>query len=158
MKKEDLIKLGVSIIGVQMAGILGSVFTITSVESWYAMLEKPAFQPPNWVFGPVWTTLYLLIAISLFLVWRLDAKKVGRKEALTIFLVQIILNFLWSILFFGLQSPLLALIEISILWGVILLNIAVFYRLSKTAAILLVPYLAWVSFASFLNFSIWILN
>jgi benzodiazapine receptor len=154
--KVDIKKLIISIIGVQLAGIIGSVFTSSSITSWYATINKPSFNPPNWIFGPVWTILYLMMGISFYLIWVNYDKK--SKNAVIIFGVQLLLNTLWSILFFGLQSPLFAFIEIIILWIAILVTIILFYKVSKKAAILLVPYILWVSFAAVLNFSIWLIN
>ena len=138
------------------AGILGSFFTFSSIPTWYATLIKPSFSPPNFVFGPVWTILYALMGISLYLVWTSKAK--SRQYAVKLFFVQLGLNALWSIIFFGLKSPGLALIEIIALWVAIFLTVKAFLKISKVASYLLYPYLAWVSFASILNFSIWILN
>jgi len=151
----DWKKLIFAILIVQLAGFLGSLFTITSTGSWYSEIVKPEFNPPNAVFGPVWTTLYLLIGISLYLV--LISKK-PKKTALYLFFTQLVLNTLWSILFFGLQNPLFAFIEIIILWISILLTIIYFYRINKKAAYLLIPYILWVTFAAILNLSIYILN
>ena len=136
-----------------IAGI-GSFFTSSSVGTWYVTLVKPVFNPPSWVFGPVWTVLYLLMGISLYMVW---IKRVGIK-AMIFFGVQLFLNALWSIIFFGLNNPLYAFIEIILLWFSIVFTIYYFYKIEKTAAYLLIPYLLWVSFAAILNFSIMILN
>ena len=149
------IKLIVSILICQIAGIIGSIFTTPSITTWYADLQQPAFSPPNWVFGPVWITLYTLIGISLYLVWN---KKKNIKIPLTLFFIQLILNSIWSIIFFGLQNPFYALIEIIILWITILLTIINFYKVSKKAGLLLLPYIIWVSVATILNYYIWILN
>jgi len=153
-----LIKLIISIAICLLAGVLGSVFTTPAIPTWYATLIKPSFAPPNWVFFPVWTTLFIMMGISLFLVWQkgLDNGKV--KIALSIFGVQLILNVLWSAVFFGLKSPLAGLIVISILWIFILFTILVFMKVSRTAALLLIPYILWVSFAAVINFFIWRLN
>lgn len=137
----------------ELAGVIGSVFTISAIPTWYAGLVKPDVRPPNWVFGPVWTTLYALMGIAGYLVW---SKR--RGQALRIFGVQLVLNATWSIIFFGLQSPGWALVNIVALWLAIVGTIKEFYRVSKPAAYLLVPYLVWVSFASYLNYSIWVLN
>ncbi|MFP4424800.1 MAG: TspO/MBR family protein [Candidatus Woesearchaeota archaeon] len=153
--KIDYLKLIASIIICQLAGIIGSVFTISSVSTWYVTLNKPFFNPPGWIFGPVWTILYLLMGISLYLVWT---NKDRTRKALAIFATQLVLNSLWSILFFGLQSPFLAAMEIIVLWGAILLSIAYFYRISRPAAYLLIPYILWVTFAAVLNLSIFLLN
>lgn len=133
------------------AGVIGSFFTFPAITGWYATLVKPTFSPPNYLFGPVWTFLYFLMGVALYLVWI-------RKGDLKWFWVQLILNSLWSIIFFGLRSPALALIEIFFLWFTIVLTIKSFMKVYKPAASLLFPYLLWVSFASVLNFSIWVLN
>ena len=151
---KNIIKLIISLVICQLAGVIGSFFNINSIPTWYATLNKPSFNPPNWVFGPVWTTLFLLMGISLYLVWT----KGFTKQALIFFSIQLFLNILWSALFFGLRSPLSALIEIIILWAFILLTIISFYKISKIAGILLIPYILWVSFAAVLNFSIYLLN
>lgn len=139
-----------------LAGFIGSYFTMDAIPNWYAGLNKPSFNPPNWIFGPVWSTLYLLMGISFYKVWTSNSDM--KKIAIAIFSVQIVLNTLWSILFFGLQNPVVAFGEIIILWIMIILNIVVFYRINKISGLLLIPYLLWVSFASFLNYSIMILN
>lgn len=133
------------------AGLVGSLFTATSIPEWYQFLNKPSFSPPNWIFGPVWTTLYVLMGISLYLVWE-------KKKVPSVFWIQLILNALWSIIFFGMRNPTLAFIEIVVLWIAIFLTIKSFYRISKLASYLLIPYILWVSFASVLNLSIAILN
>ena len=153
--KIDYVKLISSVLICQSAGIIGSFFTVSSVSTWYVTLHKPFFNPPAWVFGPVWITLYLLMGISLYLIWNSKKKS---KPAMVFFSVQLVLNSLWSILFFGLQNPLFAGIEIIILWIAILLTIVSFYKISRTAAYLLIPYILWVSFAAVLNFSIIYLN
>lgn len=147
-------RLIVSIIICGLAGILGSFFT--SAGAWYTALNKPSFNPPGWVFGPVWTILYLLMGISLYLVWQSDSKL--KKTAVIIFSIQLILNAVWSPLFFGLKAPLAAFIDIAFLWLAIIATIIIFYRISKPASYLLVPYILWVSFASVLNLFIVILN
>ena len=148
---KNLLKLIFSIGICLGAGVLGSFFTISSIPTWYVTLNKPFFSPPNWVFGPVWTMLYILMGYSLYLVWK-------KKKVPSIFWIQLILNASWSIIFFGMKSPSLALINIAVLWIAIVLTIKSFYKINKLAAYLLYPYLAWVSFASILNYSIWILN
>lgn len=150
-------KLIISILIPLLIGSLGSFFTSNSVDTWYKQLIKPSFNPPNWLFGPVWTILFILIGISFYLVWKQNFA--NRKNiAIGIYSVQLFLNLLWSLLFFGLKSPFLAFIEIVVLWIVILLNIIVFYRIKKEAGLLLVPYLVWVSFAGILNYFIFSLN
>lgn len=140
----------------ESAGILGSFFTVSSIPTWYVTLTKPSFSPPNFVFGPVWTTLYALMGISLYLVWVSKAK--SKQYAVRLFFIQLGLNAIWSIIFFGLKSPGLAFLEIVALWVAIFLTIKAFRKISTKASDLLYPYLAWVSFASILNFSIWVLN
>jgi len=151
------LKLLISILIPLFIGFSGSFFTVTSIDSWYSTINKPFFNPPNWIFSPVWTTLFILIGISFYLVWQKDFGK-NKKEALNIYFSQLFLNFLWSILFFTFQNPLLAFIEILILWLVIFLNIKIFYKIDKKAGYLLIPYILWVSFAALLNFSIFLLN
>lgn len=151
-------KLLAAIVICQLTGIISSFFTVDPITTWYAFLNKPPFNPPNWIFAPVWTTLYLLMGISAFLIWQKGLTKKKVKQALFYFLVQLLLNFLWSILFFGLQSPLLGLIDIIILLVFIVVTTMKFYNISKPAAYLLIPYLLWVSFATILNLSILILN
>ncbi len=141
-----------------LAGLIGSIFTFPAITGWYATLSKPVFSPPNWVFGPVWTTLYFLMGISGYLIWQKGFKKRPVRAALALFGAQLFLNALWSILFFGLQSPLYGLVCILFLWAFIALTIRSFYAINRTAAYLLVPYIAWVSFAAVLNFAIWAIN
>ena len=139
------------------AGALGTIFTINSVTTWYVTLHKPSFNPPPWIFGPVWTLLYMLMGISLFLIW-VSKKSKAKTSALTYFYIQLFLNSLWSILFFGYKLPLLSFIEVIAMWIMILFSIISFAKINKTAAYLLYPYLAWVTFASILNLSIVLLN
>lgn len=155
---NNTFKLVIAIAVSELAGIIGSFFTTPSIQSWYATLAKPSFNPPSWIFGPVWTTLFVLMGIAAFLIWQ---KGIGRKEvkvALGIFIFQLVLNTLWSIIFFGLHNPGGACVEIIFLWLAIVATIIAFARLSKPAAWLLAPYILWVSFAALLNYSIWILN
>jgi translocator protein len=147
-----LIAIGVS----ELAGIFGSVFTVSAIPTWYATLAKPALNPPSWVFGPVWATLYLLIGISLWLVWKSSSKE--KSKAIWLFAFQLALNAIWSPIFFGAQSIGSALAVIVLLWAAIVLTILIFKKISRIAAWLLVPYLLWVSFASYLNYAIWSLN
>lgn len=155
MKKVYKLIIALSI--PQLAGGLGSLFTANSVKNWYLTLEKPLLNPPSWVFGPVWTTLFLLMGYALYLVW-VNEDKERKNVAYVAFAVQIVLNIFWSVIFFGLKNPGLAFVEILILWLAIIFNIFIFYRISRTSAWLLVPYLVWVSFAAYLNYSIWVLN
>ncbi|MDO8638719.1 MAG: TspO/MBR family protein [Candidatus Daviesbacteria bacterium] len=154
---KNLSKLILSIGVCLGAGILGSFFTVSAIPEWYATLNKPAFSPPNWIFGPVWTILYILMGIALYLV--LSAKwGVKSQKAIRIFAIQLILNTAWSIIFFGMRNPALALVNIVALWVSIFLTIKTFYKINKLAGQLLLPYLAWVSFAILLNLAIVLLN
>lgn len=157
-KTGKIIKLFISIIVCECAGIIGSLFTTSAIPTWYASLQKPFFTPPNWLFAPVWVTLYLLMGIAAFIIWRkgLDEKKV--RTALIIFAVQLVINILWSVVFFGLESPLYGLIVIIVLWIAILVTILRFAKISPAAAWIMVPYILWVSIATALNASIWALN
>jgi tryptophan-rich sensory protein len=156
LPKIHFVKLVTAILLCQFAGIVGSAFTFSAIPNWYAFLEKPFFSPPNWVFGPVWTTLYTLMGISLYLIWINKSKL--KKEALSIFYAQLVLNTLWSILFFGLKNPAIAFIEILLLWVLVAAAIVKFNKINKTAGYLLIPYILWVSFASLLNAAIVWLN
>lgn len=158
MKTNDWISLAFWIVLSQAAGLIGSFFTAPAISEWYAFLLKPDLAPPNWVFAPVWTTLFLLMGIAAFLVAKHGFGRTGVRLALTLFVIQLALNTLWSILFFGLRSPGAALIEIIILWLAIAATLWAFATVSRPAAWLLVPYIAWVSFAAYLNYSIWLLN
>jgi len=158
MPLTNPLKLTITILLSLSAGFIGSFFTASSVRNWYTTIEKPALNPPSWVFGPVWTILFILMGVAAYLVWKEGLEKKRVKVALGIFLGQLVLNTLWSILFFGLQNPGTALIEIIILWLAIVVTMVAFYRVSKLAAWLLVPYILWVSFASYLNYMIWVLN
>ena len=131
----------IAIIVSELAGVIGSVFTISSIPTWYATLQKPILSPPNWIFGPVWTTLYFLMGAAAFLVWRHGLERKEVKTALTIFIGQLILNALWSIIFFGLHNPFWAFVEIILLWLAILWTIIAFYKISRPAAYLLLPYI-----------------
>jgi tryptophan-rich sensory protein len=157
-KLKKVVKLILAIVICNLAGVVGTFFTSPSVRTWYTTIQRPSFSPPNWVFGPVWTTLFILMGIALFLVWDKGLKKKGVKIALVFFGIQLVLNALWSVIFFGLKSPLGAFIELCVLWVMILATIITFYRVSRPAAYLLIPYIAWVSFAGVLNFMIFYLN
>lgn len=154
MKKIQIKKLLISLFLPLFAGFVGSYFTTPNIDAWYSTIVRPEIAPPDWIFAPVWTILYILMGISLYLVWT----KKFDKKAVFVFLVQLFLNSLWSILFFGLQNPFYGLIEIFFLWISILATIYFFYKISKKAAYLLVPYIVWVTFAAFLNYQIWMLN
>ncbi len=141
-----------------MVGGLSGFATARGVQEWYPTLTKPPFNPPAWVFGPVWTLLYVMMGVAAYLVWRKGWENEAVKVALAFYLVQLILNGLWSLLFFGMQSPALAFAEILLLWFAIAATIVWFWRVSPAAGILLLPYEAWVSFAALLNGSLWLLN
>jgi translocator protein len=158
IKKSSIVKLIAAIAVCQLAGAFGSIFTFSSIPTWYATLRKPSFSPPNWLFGPAWLTLYTLMGISLYFVWSKGLKNKNVKNAVLIFGTQLFLNALWSLLFFGLKSPIYGLIGIVALWVSIIITIFKFYKISKNAAYLLVPYILWVSFAMVLNYFVFILN
>lgn len=158
MKISNTFKLIIAIVVSELAGIIGSVFTASSVAGWYKTLIRPDIAPPSWVFGPVWTTLFALMGIAAFLIWKKGIDRKDVRIALYIFAGQLVLNTLWSILFFGMQNPGAAFVEIIILWIAILATIISFAKISKAAGWLLIPYILWVSFAAYLNYSFWILN
>ena len=158
MNLKKILQVLASILIVWVIGILGSIATATSVKTWYLTINKPAFNPPGSLFGPVWSVLYTLMGIALYLIWKSPADNKYRKTALIFFAIQLVLNGTWSLLFFGMQNPLLAFIDIVILWIFIVLSIVYFYKISKAAAFLLLPYIAWTSFAAVLNFFLWRLN
>ena len=155
---SNAIRLIVAVAVPLAVGGLSGFATARGVDSWYPTLAKPSFNPPAWVFGPTWTVLYILMGVALFLVWRQGLGTLGVRLALTVFAVQLVLNALWSILFFGMQSPAWAFAEILLLWLAIVATLWAFRRVTPAAGWLFVPYLAWVSFAAVLNGSIWILN
>jgi benzodiazapine receptor len=157
-KTRSAVELVLFIALCEIAGAVGSLFTTPSIPTWYASLRKPNMAPPNWVFAPVWTTLYALMGISLFIVWGKTHGKDFGRVAITTFILQLALNVLWSYLFFGLQSPFLGLIEITVLWFAIAATIVSFSRISRIAGLMLLPYLAWVSFAGYLNYMVFTLN
>jgi tryptophan-rich sensory protein len=142
----------------QVAGFIGSVFTTPSIPGWYAGLTKPSFNPPNWVFAPVWIALYALMGLAAFLVYEKGWKKREVRRALAVFAAQLLLNALWSIVFFGAHLILGAAVLIVILWALIASSIWLFFRISRAGAYLLVPYILWVSFATVLNISLYVLN
>jgi len=150
-------KLIISMLIPLAVGFIGSFATSNSVNTWYKTLKKPIFNPPNWLFGPVWTLLFILIGLSFYFVWIENSEK-QKKVAFIVYSIQLLLNLMWSFLFFGIKSPLAALVEILVLWIAIIANIIIFYNISNKAGLLLIPYLLWVTFAIVLNFSIFILN
>jgi translocator protein len=151
-------KLIISILIPLLVGSTAGFFTSSGVNGWYAAANKPWFNPPNWLFAPVWTTLYIMMGIALFLVWKTNADKTVKQTALILFAVQLTLNFFWSFIFFKTQQLGWAFAEIIAMWIMILLTILWFGKISSTAAWLLVPYISWVSFASVLNYALWKLN
>jgi tryptophan-rich sensory protein len=156
---NKIVKIAIALIVCLMVGYSASVVTRPSVASWYPTLIKPIFNPPNWIFMPMWTLLYILMAVAAGLVWdKIKEQNAEVKKALAFFLIQLTLNAIWSYLFFGLKNPMLALIEIALLWLMIYETYLKFVKINKIAGYLLIPYLAWVAFAAVLNASIWWLN
>jgi len=155
---QNIIALIVSILIAESAGLLGAWATATSVREWYPTLAKPWFTPPNWIFGPAWTTLYALMGIAAYLVWTHGSSKGVVKIALATYGLQLLLNAAWSPVFFGLRAPGPGLIVIVLLWFAIVVTIVWFHRVSSVAACLMIPYLLWVTYATALNVEIWRLN
>ncbi|MFH5798884.1 TspO/MBR family protein [Haladaptatus sp. CMAA 1911] len=151
---RDVPALLVSIVVCELAGIVPSFLTANDVATWYTTLQKPGFTPPSWVFGPVWTTLYLLMGVALYLVWR----RGDNRFALAIFAVQLVLNAGWTLVFFGMRWPAGGLAVILALLVAIVATMVAFARIDRRAALLLVPYLCWVGFATLLNYELWRLN
>jgi benzodiazapine receptor len=146
-------------IGIPLAiGAVGGIATSSSLTDWYPALVKPAWNPPNWVFGPVWTLLYIVMGIAAWRVWRTGTANPGVRRALGLFGIQLLFNLLWSLVFFGLRQPGWALVEIVVAWVLILSTLVAFYRLDRAAGVLLIPYQLWVTFATALNAAIWWLN
>ncbi|OOG70490.1 TspO/MBR family protein [Algoriphagus sp. A40] len=152
----NYLKLIVSLALPQVAGGLGAFFTITAIQSWYSTLNKPSWNPPNWLFGPTWTLLYILMGIACYLIWKSDYPQ--KKALLKLYFIQLILNALWSPAFFGMQSPIFGLLVIGPLWVAIVFCIIQFKKFSPLASGLMVPYLLWVTFATALNTAILVLN
>ena len=157
MNKSQILKLIVSLLLPLGLGALASLFTSEAVPEWYETLNRPSFNPPNWLFGPVWTILYILMGISLFLIWKQSANK-ERNLAIVVFLLQLALNFAWSFIFFSFNMIGFALIEIILLWISIIVMLVLFYRIKPMAAYINIPYLIWVTFATILNASFYLLN
>jgi tryptophan-rich sensory protein len=161
MDKSSLSSAGLLILCIVtplLAGIIGSLFTTPAITTWYARLQKPFFSPPNWVFGPVWTALYILMGISLYLILQKGVEKRAVRQGVAIFSAQLAVNAIWSFAFFGMQSPQNGLITILVLLALIITTIVLFWRISKPAAVLLVPYVCWVCLATALNAMILVLN
>lgn len=142
----------------ETAGIIGGFFTAPAIPTWYAGLAKPWFSPPNWLFAPVWTTLYALMGVSAYRIWRLGVRRKEIKSVINLFLIHLVVNALWSLVFFGLKNISLALFIIVLLWILIYILIKRFSKIDPLSSYLLVPYLGWVSFATLLNFALWVLN
>ena len=165
MDSKKVLRFVISIAICEVAGIIGSIFTIANIPTWYATLSKPFFAPPNWLFGPVWTTLYFLMGVALYLIWQKGFAKPKAapikkfaKVAVWVFGIQLALNIIWSYIFFGLKNPFLGLIEVVVMWFSIIATIFAFWKVSKKAALLLVPYITWVTIATALNAAIVVLN
>ena len=155
---KPIFKLIISIAIPLAVGALGACFTSESVNGWYATLSKPAFNPPNWLFAPVWTILYILMGIAFYIIWKSHSKLNKRYTGYTYYWLQLVLNFLWTFIFFGQRNIGLALLDIVLLFIMIAGTIMSFRKISKTAAWLLAPCICWVAFAMALNFAIWKLN
>ena len=158
MSAGDIVKLIVSLLACEGAGVIGSLFTVRSIPGWYKNLRKPPYTPPNRAFGPVWITLYLLMGISVFFIWRQLNVTDAALSAFTLFWVQLLINILWSVVFFGEKSIVGGLLLIVILWLLILATIMASFKVSAVAGALLIPYIVWVSIATYLNAGIWRLN
>ncbi len=158
MDFSNIIKLGISILACLVAGGIGSLFTFKAIPDWYVSLRKPPFTPPNWVFGPIWTILYILMGISVFLIWQQNLNTNIVFVTFILFWMQLAINAMWSIVFFGIKSKGGAVIIIIILWLLILAILITSFQVSAWAGSLLVPYILWVSLASYLNIGIWRLN
>ena len=154
---KNWLKLIISLLICQLAGVIGAFFNSFSIKSWYLTLNTPSYLPPSWAFGVVWPILFLLMGIALFLVWR-QPKSSLRNYALFLFGLQLVFNIFWSFMFFTLQCPACGLVWIGILWMLILFNIFAFWRISKISGGLLIPYILWVSFAIALNYGFYLLN
>ncbi|MDD5417673.1 MAG: tryptophan-rich sensory protein [Candidatus Nanoarchaeia archaeon] len=154
----DVVKLILAVVLPLTAGFIGSYFTYPEIISWYNNLNKTPLTPPNSIFGPVWTTLYILMGVAFYLIWKKGIKDKIAKQAVILFVIQLGLNSLWSILFFGLHKMFLAFVEILLLWGVILATMLRFRMIDKRAFYLMIPYLAWVTFAAGLNLATWMAN
>lgn len=158
MSIKNIFKLLASLVICQLAGVSGLFFSRSSISSWYIFLKKPFFTPPAWVFAPAWILLYLLMAVSAYIIWSHEEDAPRRTNAMAVFILQLAMNAAWSPVFFGLRSPASGLAVIIILWVLILVTILEFFKLSKTAGYLLLPYIVWVSFAALLNASIVFIN
>lgn len=158
VQKRDLVKLVTSIAVCLVIGSIGYIFTVESIQTWYPTIEKPAFAPPDSVLVPVWTILFVLMGIAAFLVWRQGLKRRGVTIALVIFSAQLIINVIWSVVFFGLRSSHYGMLVILALWVMILLSLIMFFKISRESGLFMLPYFIWVSYAAILNVAIWALQ
>lgn len=158
MKIPFSLKVIISLVICELAGIIGSIFTTPAIGEWYSNLIRPTFAPPNWIFAPVWTILFALMGLALALVWDKGLERKEVRLAVELFSVQLALNILWSVIFFGLHSLIGSLIEILVLLLFILITTKSFSKVSRPAAYLMLPYILWVSFAVCLNYAFWVLN
>ncbi|MFC5277172.1 TspO/MBR family protein [Halorubrum rubrum] len=158
-RTRPLLALALAILTVEIIGASGAIFTVQGLSEWYGTLQRPALAPPNWVFGPVWTFLFALIGVALWLVWRqANSAPTAVRLAFSVFALHFVFNLGWSAVFFGMQEIGLGLAVILVLWALIVATMWVFNRVDRRAALLLVPYLLWVSFAAYLNYQFWVLN
>jgi tryptophan-rich sensory protein len=158
-RDRPVLALALAVLTVEFVGASGSVFTVQGLATWYDTLQRPAVAPPNWVFGPVWTTLFALVGVALWLVWRqIESSPREVRVAFGVFAVHFVFNLGWSAVFFGLQEIGWGLAVIGLLWLLIVATMWAFDRVDRRAALLLVPYLLWVSFAAYLNYRFWVLN
>jgi tryptophan-rich sensory protein len=158
-RDRPILAVGLTIIIVEIVGASGSIFTLQGLDTWYDTLQRPMLAPPNWVFGPVWTVLFALIGVALWLVWRRLASSPDKARfGFGVFVLHFVFNIGWSVVFFGMQDIGSGLVVIGILWLLIVATMWAFGRVDRRAALLLVPYLLWVSFAAYLNYSFWVLN
>jgi tryptophan-rich sensory protein len=155
---NNIVKLIIAVSIPVAVGATSGFFTATGVSNWFQTINKPSWNPPGWIFGPVWTTLYVMMGFALYLIWKSDATVEFKKTAISLFAAQLLLNFFWSFIFFNQHQIGWAVLEIIAMWVLILLTIFAFARVNNTAAWLLVPYISWVSFATILNYTIWKLN
>jgi len=155
---KDIVGVTIAALICLLAGAIGSMFTYPAIPIWYATLNKPFFSPPNWIFAPVWTVLYIMMGASVYLIWKKRKESNEAVKGLIVFAAQLVLNTMWSVVFFGYKDIFFALLIIVFLWALILTCIIQFNKLSRNAMLLLVPYIVWVSFAALLNAAVWLLN
>ncbi|HKC69191.1 MAG TPA: TspO/MBR family protein [Bacteroidia bacterium] len=151
-------KLLISILVCEAVGFISGLLSIAEIRTWFSTLNVPEWNPPSYLFGPVWTFLYFTLGVSFWLLWKKDIPSQTKSKAQLLFLIQLFSNFLWSILFFTFHSPFLALVDIALMIVITLFIILYFMRISQAAALLLIPYISWISFAAVLNYNIWYLN